>query len=124
MIKENNGSEYVLQMKNIVKVFPGVTALKNVSLNVKKGVVHSIIGENGAGKSTLMKIVNGMYQPTSGEIYVDGERKEFHSPSESEAAGIAMIYQELQYVPDLTVMENLFVGRHPVKGKSRLFVDW
>lgn len=124
MIKENNSSEYVLQMKDIVKVFPGVTALKNVSLNVKKGVVHSIIGENGAGKSTLMKIVNGMYQPTSGEIYVDGERKEFHNPSESEAAGIAMIYQELQYVPDLTVMENLFVGRHPVKGKSRLFVDW
>lgn len=121
---ENNSSEYVLQLKNIVKVFPGVTALKEVSLNVKKGVVHSIIGENGAGKSTLMKIVNGMYQPTSGEIYVDGEEKVFHSPAESEAAGIAMIYQELQYVPDLTVAENLFLGRHLTKDKLGLFVDW
>lgn len=69
-----NSSEYILQLKNIVKTFPGVTALSNVSLDVKKGVVHAIMGENGAGKSTLMKIVNGMYQPTSGEIYVDGEK--------------------------------------------------
>ena len=120
----NYASEYILQMKDIVKTFPGVTALKNVSLNVKKGVVHSIIGENGAGKSTLMKIINGMYQPTSGEMYVNGEKCIFHNPAESEAAGIAMIYQELQYVPDLTIMENLFVGRHPVKDKFGIFVDW
>ncbi len=119
-----NSSEYILQLKNIVKTFPGVTALSNVSLDVKKGVVHAIMGENGAGKSTLMKIVNGMYQPASGEIYVDGEKKVFHSPSESEDCGIAMIYQELQYVPDLTVAENLFVGRHPVRGRGGLFVDW
>jgi len=119
-----NNSDYILQLKNIVKTFPGVTALKNVSLDVKKGVVHAIMGENGAGKSTLMKIVNGMYQPTAGEIWVDGERKAFHSPSESEACGIAMIYQELQYVPDLTIAENLFVGRHPSKGKTGIFVDW
>lgn len=119
-----DNSQYVLQLKNIVKTFPGVTALKNVSLDVRKGVVHALVGENGAGKSTLMKIVNGMYQPTSGEIYMNGERKVFHSPAESEASGIAMIYQELQYVPDLTIAENLFVGRHPTVGKSGLFVDW
>ena len=119
-----SSSDYVLQLKNILKTFPGVTALKNVSLDVKKGVVHAIVGENGAGKSTLMKIVNGMYQPNSGEIFVDGEKKVFRSPADSEASGIAMIYQELQYVPDLTIAENLFLGRHPTKGKSGIFVDW
>lgn len=124
MSEIENRSDYVLQLNNIVKTFPGVTALKNVSLNVRKGEVHALVGENGAGKSTLMKIVNGMYQPTSGEIYVNGEKKTFHSPAESEACGIAMIYQELQYVPDLTIAENLFVGRHLTKGKGKLFVDW
>lgn len=124
MSEAANSSEYILQLKNITKKFPGVTALNDVSINVKKGVVHSIVGENGAGKSTLMKIINGMYQPTSGEIYVDGEKKVFKTPSDSEACGIAMIYQELQYVPELTIAENLFVGRHPVKGPGNLFVDW
>lgn len=106
-----NGLDYILQLKNITKTFPGVKALNNVSLDIRKGVVHSIVGENGAGKSTLMKIINGMYQPTSGEIFVDGEKRKFNSPQESEAAGIAMIYQELQYVPQLTIAENLFVGK-------------
>ena len=119
-----NGLDYILQLKNITKTFPGVKALNNVSLDIRKGVVHSIVGENGAGKSTLMKIINGMYQPTSGEIFVDGEKRKFNSPQESEAAGIAMIYQELQYVPQLTIAENLFVGKHPVKGPKGLFVDW
>ncbi len=119
-----NGSEYILQLKNITKTFPGVVALNNVSIDIRKGVVHAIVGENGAGKSTLMKIVNGMYQPTSGEIYVDGEKRVFHRPAESEAAGIAMIYQELQFVPELTIAENLYVGRHPTKGPGGLFVDW
>lgn len=124
MSERTNGSEYILQLKNITKTFPGVTALKNVSINIKKGVVHSIVGENGAGKSTMMKIINGMYQPTSGEIFVDGKKCIFNSPSESEEAGIAMIYQELQFVPQLTAAENLFVGRHPRKGPGGIFVDW
>ena len=124
MSESFGGSDYVLQLHNITKTFPGVMALKDVSFSLKRGTFHAIVGENGAGKSTLMKIIKGMYQPDSGEIYVDGEKKVFHHPSESEACGIAMVYQELQYVPELTVAENMFVGKYPSKDKMGLFVDW
>lgn len=111
------GSEYRLQMKGITKQFPGVLALDNVDLEVKKGEVLAVIGENGAGKSTMMKILSGALLNDSGEIYLDGELV----PSEKNARerldmGIAIIYQELNYLDEMTIAENLFMGELPVKG--------
>lgn len=103
--------EIILELKNIDKSFPGVRVLKRVNFTLRKGTVHAIVGENGAGKSTLMKILSGMYQPDSGEIWL--EKKQMHIANESQgiAAGISMIYQELNSVLDMTVMENIFLGR-------------
>lgn len=108
---------YILEMDKITKEFPGVKALDQVSFNVKKGEVHALCGENGAGKSTLMKILSGLY-PTgtySGDIRVNGEKKEFLSIKNSEEAGIAIIYQELALIPQMSVAENLFLGNEPLK---------
>jgi ABC-type sugar transport system ATPase subunit len=113
---------YALQLQHISKSFPGVKALDDVSFDVKKGTVHSIIGENGAGKSTLMKIINGMEAANNGTILINGEPKEIPSPRAAKNLGIAMIFQELVYVPNLTVGENFFLGKHP-KTKSG-FIDW
>ncbi len=115
--------QFKLQLKNICKSYPGVKALDDVTLNVRPGTVHSIVGENGAGKSTLMKILNGAELPNSGQIIIDGEPVKIHAPKDAEALGIAMIWQELQFVPNLTVQENLFINSHPTKGKSP-FIDW
>lgn len=102
-----------VEVKNIVKTFPGVRALSDVSVCVEKGEVHAIVGENGAGKSTLMKILGGVYGPDSGEIFINGEKKELHSVFDSLNAGISVIYQELNLMPSLTVAENIFVSRLP-----------
>ncbi|WP_442807343.1 L-arabinose ABC transporter ATP-binding protein AraG [Trinickia soli] len=102
-----------LRFDNIGKVFPGVRALDGVSFEVEAGQVHGLMGENGAGKSTLLKILGGEYQPDSGVIMVDGREVRFPSAAASIAAGVAVIHQELQYVPDLTVTENLLLGRLP-----------
>jgi D-allose transport system ATP-binding protein len=101
----------LIEMKNIKKEFPGVLALNNVSFDVKAGEVHVLCGENGAGKSTLMKILSGAYQPSSGIIMIKG--KEYHSltPRESAHAGIGIIYQELSVVNELSIAENIFIGR-------------
>jgi len=104
-----------LEFKFVRKTFPGVVALNNISLQVKEGSVHGLIGENGAGKSTLLKILSGAYYPTTGEIFVDGELKDFHTTREALDAGIAVIYQELNLVPEMTVAENLLLGHMPVK---------
>ena len=117
------GEEYKLQLKNITKTFPGVKALDNVSLKVRKGTVHSIVGENGAGKSTLMKILEGSYRPDSGEIWIDGKHAHIHSSKDGMEYGIAMIFQELQIQPHLTIEESLFVNKLPTK-KGTPFVDW
>ncbi len=109
------GSE-VLTMRNIDKSFPGVHALKDVSLSVNSGEVHALIGENGAGKSTLMKILSGVYQKDAGEILVDGKPVEIHRPEEATNLGISIIYQELNLMPNLSVAENIFVGRERRKG--------
>jgi ABC-type sugar transport system ATPase subunit len=114
--------EYALQLRHISKTYPGVKALDDVSFDVMKGTVHSIIGENGAGKSTLMKIINGMEAANQGEILVYGRKEEITSPKTAKNLGIAMIFQELVYVPNLTVGENFFIGKHP-KGKNG-FIDW
>lgn len=110
-----------LRVVEIDKSFPGVHALDHVSFEVKKGSVHAVCGENGAGKSTLMKIINGLYKADSGEIYIDGEAVSIENPIHARKLGIAMIAQELNFVPDLSIEENLFLGRLP---GSPLKVDW
>ena len=107
--------KYILELKNITKVFPGVKALKEVHLNVKEGEVHSLVGENGAGKSTLMKIISGAQGYTTGSMYFKGEEVIFNSTKEAQAHGISMIYQEFNLIPQLTVAENIFLGQIPKK---------
>jgi ABC-type sugar transport system ATPase subunit len=102
----------VFRLRNVTKRFGGVTAVEEVTFDLRPGEVHSLMGENGAGKSTLMKIVHGLYPPDEGALEVDGGVVEFSSPRDAEAAGIAMIPQELDLFPELTIAENLFVGRH------------
>src|SRR5688572_25433641 len=95
--------------------FPGVKALADVSFDVRAGSVHALMGENGAGKSTLLKILSGAYRPTSGSLAIDGKHREFHRTGDALAAGVAVIYQELHLVPEMTVAENLFLGHLPEK---------
>lgn len=113
----------ILEMKNITKEFPGVLALDNVSLTAYKGEIHALCGENGAGKSTLMKVLSGSYEESSykGDIYVDGKQCHFLKPADSEATGIGMIYQEISMHLDLSIAENMFLGRWP---KKRGAIDW
>ena len=84
-------SEYVVELKNITKRFPGVVALKNMSIGIRPGEIHGLIGENGAGKSTLIKVLTGVHTPEEGEIYVDGQKVTFHNPVQSREAGIACV---------------------------------
>ncbi len=106
---------YKLQLENISKSFPGVKALDNVNISLRTGTVHAVVGENGAGKSTLMKIINGLYKRDTGRILMDGKEVSFSGPMESAQAGIAMIYQELNFFPELTIAENIFMKRQPGK---------
>ena len=106
----------VLELKNISKSFPGVKALDEVTFSVEEGTVHVLVGENGAGKSTLIKIINGMYTADEGELYVFGKKVTMHSPRHMKELGIATIHQELNPVPDLTIAENIFLGRLPTRG--------
>ena len=105
----------LLQMKNITKDFPGVRALDSVSLTVKKGSVHALMGENGAGKSTLMKCLFGIYSADSGEVYLDGERVEFKNPNDALQKGVAMVHQELNQATKRNVMDNIWLGRYPTR---------
>ncbi len=117
---ENN---IVLKMENITKHFPGVLALDNVSIDLKKGEVLGILGENGAGKSTLIKILAGNYIKDDGEIFIDGQKFEIKNPGEAMASGIRVIYQELNTLNNLTVAENIFIGEQLVKTRLKI-VDW
>jgi putative multiple sugar transport system ATP-binding protein len=110
-------SENLLEMRNITKVFPGVKALDNVSLQVKKGHIHALVGENGAGKSTLMNVLSGIYQygTYEGSIFFDGKECKFRTIKDSERAGIAFIHQELALSPFMTVAENIFLGNEREK---------
>lgn len=116
-------NNHILEMRGITKTFPGVKALDNVTFSVTQGEIHCLVGENGAGKSTLMKVLSGVYPygEYDGEIVFAGERQEFRHISDSERTGIAVIYQELALVPELTVYENIFLG-HEIGG--RFLVDW
>ncbi|PLR76696.1 D-xylose ABC transporter ATP-binding protein [Bacillus sp. V3-13] len=109
-------TNYILQMDNITKEFPGVKALDSVKLHVERGTVHALMGENGAGKSTLMKILIGIYTPDKGVIKFDGEELHLANVKNALDKGISMIHQELSPVPQMTVAENIFLGREPSIG--------
>ncbi|KHF40904.1 sugar ABC transporter ATP-binding protein [Alkalihalobacillus okhensis] len=113
-------SEYILQLENITKEFPGVKALDDVQLKVRRGTVHALMGENGAGKSTLMKIIIGMYTPDTGKMIFEGEELKLTNINDSLDKGISMIHQELSPIPEMTVAENIYLGREPTYGKSGL----
>jgi ribose transport system ATP-binding protein len=106
----------LLEMKGISKRFPGVRALKGVDFELRRGEVHALVGENGAGKSTLMKVLTGIYQPDDGEIFFEGKPYAVKNIGEAQALGIAMIHQELNMMNDLTVAQNVFIGREIKKG--------
>jgi len=108
--------DYVLEMRNISKAFPGVQALKDVTFKVRRGEVHALVGENGAGKSTLMKILSGAHPRDAGEVLIDGEQVEIADPITAQHLGVSMIYQELNLVPSISVAENIFLGRMPALG--------
>ena len=110
-----------LEFKNIYKRFHGVTALKDISFTIRSGEITALVGENGAGKSTLLKILGGDYAPSSGRVLINGEEKRFASPNEAISAGVGIIYQERQLVPELTVAENIFMGNLPKNGG---FIDF
>ena len=107
--------EYVLELKNIYKSFPGVKVLEDVTLQVRPGEVHALMGENGAGKSTLMKILMGIYKADQGSIFLEGKETAMHGPKDAMSKGISMIHQELNTVLDMEVAENVFVGRELLK---------
>ena len=108
--------EVLLTMKGIDKSFPGVHALDHVNFEVRRGEVHALMGENGAGKSTLMKSLTGIYSKDSGSIIYEGKEVSFSNPREAQDAGILIVHQELNMVNHLTVAQNIFIGREPMKG--------
>ena len=99
-------SEFFLEVKGISKSFPGVQALDDVNFSVRRGEIHVLCGENGAGKSTLMKILDGIHKADSGQILIDGKPVEINSPRDARRYGIAMIFQECAYVPEMSIAEN------------------
>ena len=113
----------IIKMKGIKKYFYGVKALDGVDFQVRTGEVHALIGENGAGKSTLVKILTGVYQPTAGTIILNDKPTQFPSPQVSQKAGISAIHQEATMFPDLSVMENIFMGHH-IRNKSNSLLSW
>ena len=113
--KVKPNAPYLLEVDNVRKEFPGVIALDDVTFRVRPGTVHALMGENGAGKSTLMKIIAGVYQPDSGEIRLKGNRIRIETPLDALEAGIAMIHQELNLMPYMTVAENIWIRREPLR---------
>ena len=120
-IQTGAGSDVVLEASGICKSFPGVKALTDVSITLHRGEVVALLGENGAGKSTLIKVLSGIYQPDAGEIPMDGQTVRFDLPLQARDAGIGVIHQELNYVPTISIAENIFMGKLP---KKHGFVDY
>lgn len=116
MSNDRINNEVLLEMKDIVKEFPGVKALNHVSLTVKKGTVHALMGENGAGKSTLMKCLFGMYEKNEGHIFLEGKEVDFKTAKEALENGVAMVHQELNQALKRNVMDNIWLGRYPHVG--------
>ena len=103
----------VLEMKNIHKSFPGVKALQGVDFNLREGEIHALMGENGAGKSTLIKVLTGVYEKDEGQIWLKGREKavSIRSPQDAQRLGISTVYQEITLCPNLSVAENMYIGR-------------
>ena len=120
-IQTGAGSDVVLEASGVCKSFPGVKALTDVSITLHRGEVVALLGENGAGKSTLIKVLSGIYQPDAGEIRMDGKPVHFDLPLQARDAGIGVIHQELNYVPTISIAENIFMGKLP---KKHGFVDY
>lgn len=120
MIPDNT---VVLELKQISKQFPGVIALHDVNLTLCAGEIHALLGENGAGKSTVAKIIAGVYPPTSGELWLNGEVQRFNSPHDAQKAGIGILYQEMNLLPELSVAENVFLGSEPHQHVLPV-IDW
>ena len=108
-------SEYVLELKGITKIFPGVKALNNVQFQLKRGEVHALMGENGAGKSTFIKVITGVHKAEEGEMFLNGQKVDFKGTKDAQAAGIAAVYQHPTSYPDLSVAENIFMGHEIIK---------
>ena len=108
-------SEYVIEMLNITKEFPGIKANDNITLQLKKGEVHALLGENGAGKSTLMSVLFGLYQPEEGEIRKDGKVVSIKNPNDANDLGIGMVHQHFKLVEIFTVLDNIILGAEPNK---------
>jgi len=115
-----DAAAHALELRKVVKTFGAVVALRSGTLALDNGSIHALVGENGAGKSTLVKIIAGLYQPDSGEFLLNGEPVDFSSTAQAKAAGIAVIYQEPTLFPDLTVTENIFMGRQPLRSFGRI----
>ena len=111
-------SEYVIEMLNITKRFPGIVANDNITLQLKRGEIHALLGENGAGKSTLMSVLFGLYQPEEGEIHKDGKKVEIQNPNDANELGIGMVHQHFKLVQNYTITENIILG---LKKKDKLF---
>lgn len=116
-------SEPILRLKGVKKQFPGVMALDGVNFDLKPGEIHALVGENGAGKTTLIKIISGVYQPDSGEIIYKGRKIIIQNPRYAQDLGIVAIHQEPNLYPDLSVLENIYIGHQPTKGPYK-FIDW
>ncbi|MBR0230885.1 MAG: ABC transporter ATP-binding protein [Clostridia bacterium] len=111
----NDNAPYAIEMRNITKVFPGIIANDNITLQLKKGEIHALLGENGAGKSTLMSVLFGLYQPEQGEIYKDGKKVTINDPNDANALGIGMVHQHFKLVEVFTVLDNIILGTEPNK---------
>lgn len=114
--------EPILQMQSVVKEFPGVRALDNANLNIYPSQVMALLGENGAGKSTMMKVMTGIYSKDEGSLKYEGQEVSFNGPKDSQERGVSIIHQELNLIPDLSIAENIFLGREPVGRFGR--IDW
>ena len=114
-LAESPVSDVILECRNVSKSFDQIEALKDVSFKLSRGEILGLVGDNGAGKSTLIKILRGVIQPTSGEIYIEGKQKKFNSPRDAIREGIQCVYQEAALVEQLSVAENFFIGQEPIK---------
>jgi ribose transport system ATP-binding protein len=116
-------SNYLVELKDVTKRFPGVVAMRNMSLQIRPGEIHGLIGENGAGKSTLIKVLTGVHIPEEGSIYIEGKKVSFKNPNEAASAGIACVYQELNIVKLLSVTDNIFINK-ALKKKGSPFLEY
>ncbi|MBQ1305062.1 MAG: ATP-binding cassette domain-containing protein, partial [Erysipelotrichales bacterium] len=106
----------IIEFRHITKTFPGIIACNDISLDIRKGEIHALLGENGAGKSTLMSVLFGMYQPEAGEMIIRGKPTKIRGPREATALGIGMVHQHFQLVENYTVLKNIILGQESMKG--------